>query len=80
MGLFSNPTIKVAALGDFTFCNLPDASDPACLAATTEVTLSEAIQAKAQELNHDPVKIYHWVHNNVQWQPAWVRCKMPISP
>jgi hypothetical protein len=63
--------VKVAALGDFTFGNLPGASDPAYLAATTEVTLSDAIKTKAQELNYDPVKIYHWVRNHIQWQPAW---------
>ncbi|HEY5604472.1 MAG TPA: transglutaminase-like domain-containing protein [Gammaproteobacteria bacterium] len=63
--------VKVAALGDFTYGNLPGASDPAYLAATTEVTLSDAITAKAAELNHDPVTIYHWVRNHIQWQPAW---------
>jgi hypothetical protein len=51
--------------------NLPGASDPAYLAATTEVTLSDAIKAKAEELNYDPVTIYHWLRNHIQWQPAW---------
>lgn len=49
-GLFSNPTVKLAALGDFTFDKLPGASDPAYLAATTEVVLTDAIRAKAAEL------------------------------
>jgi transglutaminase-like putative cysteine protease len=35
------------------------------------VTLSPAIEAKAAELNHDPVAIYRWVRNNVEWQPTW---------
>jgi hypothetical protein len=70
-GLNSNPTVKLAALGDFTFDRLPGASDPAYLAATTEVTLTPAIQAKAQELGHNPVKIYSWVRNNVEWLPTW---------
>jgi hypothetical protein len=70
-GLISNPTVKLAALGDFTFDKLPGASDPAYLAATTEVTLTPAIQAKAQELGHNPVKIYNWVRNNVEWLPTW---------
>ena len=70
-GLISNPTVKLAALGDFTFDKLPGANDPAYLAATTEVTLSPAIQAKVAELNHDAVTIFHWVRNNVEWQPTW---------
>src|SRR5690606_38908708 len=32
---------------------------------------SEAVQAKAAELAHNPVRIYSWVRNNVQWQPSW---------
>jgi hypothetical protein len=55
--LFSNPAVQIAALGDFTYDKLPGASDPAYLAATTEVVLTDAIQAKAQELVPDPVKI-----------------------
>ncbi|MHB1142348.1 MAG: transglutaminase-like domain-containing protein [Sulfuricaulis sp.] len=70
-GLISNPAVKLAALGDFTFDKLPGASDPAYLAATAEVTLTPAIQAKAQELGHNPVKIYHWVRNNIEWLPTW---------
>ncbi len=70
-GLHSNPTVKLAALGDFTFDKLPGASDPAYLAATTEVVLSDAIKAKAQELHYNPVHIYNWVRNNVEWIPTW---------
>lgn len=25
----------------------------------------------AVELNHDPVAIFHWVRNNIQWQTTW---------
>jgi len=70
-GLHNNPTVKLAALGDFKFDKLPGASDPAYLAATPEVTLSQAIKDQAQALNYDPVTIYHWVRNNIEWQPAW---------
>jgi len=70
-GLFSNPAVHLAALGDFTYANLPGADNPAYLAATTEVKLSPAIAAKAAELNHDPVAIYHWVRNHVEWLPTW---------
>ena len=70
-GLYSTPFPKLAALGDFTFDQLAGASDPAYLAATPEVTLTQAIQDHAASLNHDPVQIYHWVRNNVEWMPSW---------
>lgn len=70
-GLISNPTVKLAALGDFKFDRLPGASDPAYLAETAEVMLTPAIRAKAQELNYNPVQIYNWVRNNVEWLPTW---------
>ncbi len=70
-GLHSNPLMRVAALGEFTYDLLPGASDPAYLAATTEVTLSEAITAKAAELHHDPIQIHNWVRNHIEWLPSW---------
>jgi hypothetical protein len=70
-GVFSHPNVHLAALGDFTFDHLPGASDPAYRAETTEIKLTQAIKDKAAELGHDPVKIHHWVRNNVQWQPTW---------
>jgi hypothetical protein len=70
-GLDANPPVQLAALGDFDFSNLPAADDPAYLAESDEVVLSQAIQDKAQELEYDPVKIYHWVRNNVETLPGW---------
>jgi hypothetical protein len=70
-GLTDTPPIRLAALGDFTFDKVPDASNPAYLAASDEVTLSPAIQAQALALNYEPVKIYNWVRNSVEWQPTW---------
>jgi len=70
-GLYPTPMHKVAALGDFTYDSLPGANNPAYLAATDEVTLSQAIKDQAAALNYDPVKIHHWVRNNIEWQPAW---------
>ena len=70
-GLFNSPMPKLAVLGDFTFDNLAGANDPAYLVETDEVNLNQFIQDKAAELNHDPVKIYHWVRNNVEWLPSW---------
>jgi hypothetical protein len=70
-GHFDTPYPQLAALGDFTFDKLTGATNPAYLAESDEVKLTSAIQAKAAELNHDPVKIYHWVRNNIVWQPTW---------
>jgi len=70
-GLFNNPQQKLAALGDFTFDALPGATDPAYLAETDEVVITQAIRDQAQALNYDPVQIYHWVLNNIEWLPTW---------
>lgn len=71
-GFISNPYIQVASLtNNFDISHMPSAQDPAYLAATTEVTLSPAIKAKAAALNYNPVEIYNWVRNNVVWQPTW---------
>ncbi len=69
--LFDNPYPKFAALGDFKYDTLVGANDPAYLAATAEITLSQAIKDKAAELTYDPVKIYQWVRNNIEWLPTW---------
>ncbi len=70
-GIDSNPKLQVAALGDFDFTQLPGADDPAFLAESDEVVLSQAVLDKAAELEHDPVKIYHWVRNNIETIPGW---------
>jgi len=70
-GLHNTPHTKLAALGDFTFDQLAGASDPVYLAATDEITLSQAIKDKAAELNFDPIKIHHFVRNNIEWVPSW---------
>jgi hypothetical protein len=71
VGLYDNPYQKLAALGDFKFDNLVGASDPAYLAESTEVKLSDEIKAQAQKLEYDPLKIYQWVLNNIEWLPSW---------
>jgi len=71
-GLHDNPQVKLASHGGaFAFDQLAGANDPAYLAETAEVTLTDAIQAKAAELEHHPVKIYNWVRNSVEWLPTW---------
>lgn len=70
-GLYSNPSARVASIGPFDISQFPSAQNPAYLAATTEVTLTPDIVAEASTLNGNPVAIYNWVRNNVQWQPTW---------
>jgi len=42
----------------------PTAAD---LTSTIEVQFTPAILAKAAELNHNPVQIYNWVYNNIEY-------------
>lgn len=44
----------------------PTAAD---LAATEEVHLTPAITAQAAALNNNPVKIYNWVRNSIEYLP-----------
>ncbi len=46
----------------------PTADD---LAETPEVQFTEAIRAKAEELGRNPVRIYEWVRNNIEYAPTY---------
>jgi hypothetical protein len=48
--------------------NAPTADD---LAETTEIQFTPDIQALATQLNHNPVKIYEWVRNNIEFVPTY---------
>ena len=48
--------------------NPPTAAD---LAETIEIQLTPAITAKAAELNNEPVAIYNWVRNNIEFVPTY---------
>ena len=41
------------------------------LAETIDVQLTDAIRAKAQELNNNPVEIYNWVRNTIEFLPTY---------
>ena len=47
---------------------LPTSDD---LAETPDVQLTPEIRAKALELGNNPVKIYEWVRNNIDYVPTW---------
>lgn len=86
-GLPNNDPILVASAGSLSgLLNspIPDTQSPppvllvladpptsADLAETIEVKFTPAIQAKAAELNHNPVKIYNWVRNNIEFVPTY---------
>ena len=55
----------------FSMAGLKDAQDPNYLAETPEVVITPAIEAKAAELNHDPIAIYHFVRNQIDYLPNW---------
>ena len=52
----------------FNAITLPTADD---LAETIDVQLTPEIRAKALELGNNPVKIYEWVRNNIDYVPTW---------
>jgi hypothetical protein len=41
------------------------------LAETKEIQFTDGITAKAEELEHDPLKIYNWVRNNIEFVPTY---------
>lgn len=69
--LFDQPYAKLAAVGDYDISQLPGADDPAFLSETIEVKLTAKIKSKAAELNHDPIKIFNWVHDHTEWLPTF---------
>jgi len=48
--------------------NQPTTDD---LAENIEVQFTPEIRAKAQELGYNPVRIYNWVHNNIEFVPTY---------
>ncbi|MFZ5875052.1 MAG: transglutaminase domain-containing protein [Nitrospirota bacterium] len=69
------PQIRLAYNGDPANLMLaqanPDIPTPADLAETIEVQFTPEIQALAAELEHNPVKIYNWVRNNIDFVPTY---------
>lgn len=69
--------IQVASMGSlaglltsssFNAVTLPTSDD---LAETIDVQLTPEIRAKALELGNNPVRIYEWVRNNIDYVPTW---------
>ena len=47
------------------------APDASYLVATEDVKITDEIKALAEELDHDPVKIYNWVYDNIRFIPTY---------
>ncbi len=69
------PQIRLAYNGDPATLLLAQATTdlpkPEDLAETIEVQFTPEIQALATELEHNPVKIYNWVRNNIDFVPTY---------
>jgi transglutaminase-like putative cysteine protease len=44
---------------------------PEDLAPTEDAQITDAIKALAADLKHDPVRIYNWVHDNIEFLPTY---------
>ena len=71
------PSIHLASIGSLNgilssaivqTISPPTAAD---LTSTVEVQFTPAILAKAAQLNHNPVQIYNWVYNNIEYVPTY---------
>lgn len=71
------PRIQVASVGSLAglltsgVVNAITPPTAADLAETIEVQLTPEIKVKALELGNNPVKIYEWVRNNIEFVPTW---------
>jgi len=49
------------------------------LSSTMEVISTPELRALAKELNHDPVKIFNWVNNNIEYEEYYLSRKNALS-
>ena len=76
-GGFENPQIAFSDLilniesGILNLAQATDAPTADDLMETPDVTFSPEIRAKAQELGNNPVKIYEYVRNNIEYAPTY---------
>ena len=69
-------TVKVAQAGSISGISLPSTVLPATpmpadTAPTEDVQITQAIRDLATSLGNNPVKIYNWVRNNIQFVPSY---------
>ncbi len=67
----ANPQLAFSDSSSFLLAQAtvqPSAED---LAETPDVQFTDAIRAKVQELGGNPVRIYEWVRNNIEYAPTY---------
>lgn len=67
-GVTLNSELGTMYLAQAQSPDLPIADD---LSETLDVQFTDAIRAKALELGGNPVKIYEWVRNNIEYAPTY---------
>lgn len=67
------PALLLASTNDaiITGFAADDPANPDYLAATPDAQITPAIKALATELEHNPVKLYNWVRNNIEYLPTY---------
>lgn len=61
----------ILSAADVTGALPTNPTDPSYVAATDDVQITPAIQAQAAALHNDPVQIYNWVHDNIEYIPSY---------
>ncbi|MCG8433209.1 MAG: transglutaminase-like domain-containing protein [Gammaproteobacteria bacterium] len=71
--LFKPEPIRIASAGSLAGLFMTASSQPgaADLAETIDVQITQAIQDLATSLDNDPVKIYNWVYDNIEFVPTY---------
>jgi hypothetical protein len=67
----STPQIAFSESASLLIAQATVQPTPDDLAEIPDIQFTDAIRAKAQELGNDPVKIYNWVRNNIDYQPYY---------
>lgn len=73
--LFGEP-VRVAQAGSLSGISLPSTTLPATpvpadTSPTEDVQITQAIRDLATSLNNNPVQIYNWVRNNIEFLPTY---------
>ncbi len=73
--LFGEP-VRLAQAGSISGISVPSTTLPATpvaadTAPTEDVQISQAVRDLATSLNNNPVKIYNWVRNNIDFVPTY---------
>ncbi len=69
--LFPPAAVKTAMLGPVTAIAALDAPNAEDLAESVDVQITPEIAAQAAILGHNPVKVYRWMYDNIDWIPLY---------